>query len=102
MIVLLKMLHGCQYRLFHAWISLLFYRKTIENVYLIKIFAALCAATRGQEEKNKRKSFLFFVSSDQKPQRGVFATFAPKQGARRARKIFSFFFDEKSTPTMYT
>ena len=56
-------------------------------------FGALRAATTAGRRKNKRKSFLILVSSDRKPQKGVFlAKLRYKQGARSARKIFGVFF----------
>ena len=52
-----------------------------------------CARRQAKRRrKNKRKSFLIFVSSDQKPQKGVFSlNLAANQGARSARKIFRVF-----------
>ena len=52
-----------------------------------------CARRQGKRRrKNKRKSFLIFVSSDQKPQKGVFSlNLAANQGARSARKLFRVF-----------
>ena len=53
------------------------------------IFSARCARRQQQGGgKNKRKSFLILVSSDRKPQKGVFLPKLGKNKARGARAIF--------------
>ena len=61
-------------------------------------FGALRAPAQTGRRKNKRKSFLIFVSSDQKPQKGAFRpNLRRKQGARSAREILRCFYASEAS-----